>query len=245
MNRGATESRLALHFNIFRVVQIAGAVLLGLLFSASPALGQVCATPGKDGPAGTLSGVINTYYPGTASVGPGAMSIPVGTSAGAVTPIASGDLLLVIQMQDAGINSSNTDSYGDGVGGAPASGSTSLNNSGRFEYVVATGAAGGTVPVRGAGGGGLLNSYTNANATATQGQRRYQVVRIPQYSSATLGSSLTAAPWNGTTGGILAFDVAGNLNLGAASVSVSGLGFRGGGTRQLAGGAGGANTDYV
>lgn len=245
MNGGATELRLALHSNLFRVVQIAGAVLLGLLFSATPALGQVCATPGKDGPGGTLSGVINTYYPGTASVSAGATSIPVGTSTGSLTPIASGDLLLVIQMQDAAINSSNTDSYGDGFAGAPASGSTSLNNSGRFEYVVATGAAGGTVPVRGAGGGGgLLNSYANANATATQGQRRFQVVRIPQYSSATLGSTLTAAPWNGSTGGILAFDVAGDLNLGGATVSVSGLGFRGGGTRQLTGGGGGTSTDY-
>jgi fimbrial isopeptide formation D2 family protein/uncharacterized repeat protein (TIGR01451 family) len=147
-------------------------------------------------------------------------------------------------MQDAAINSTNTDSYGDGTSGAPGSGATSLNNSGRYEYVVATGAAGATVPVRGASGGGLLNSYTNANATGTQGQRRYQVVRIPQYSSATLGSGLTAAPWNGTTGGILAFDVTGNLNLGSASLSVSGLGFRGGGTRQLAGGTGGTNTDY-
>jgi len=245
LNRGATEVRLALHFNILRAVQIAGFVLLGLLISARPALGQVCAVPGKDGPGGTLGGVINTYYPGTASVSAGATSIPVGASTGSATPIASGDLLMVIQMQDAAINSSNTDSYGDGVGGAPGNGSTSLNNSGRFEYVVATGAAGGTVPVRGAGGGGLLNSYTNANATASQGQRRFQVVRIPQYSSATLGSTLTAAPWNGTTGGILAFDVTGDLNLGSASVSVSGLGFRGGGTRQLAGGAGGTNADYV
>ena len=39
--------------------------------------------------------------------------------------------------------------------------------------------------------------------------------------------------------------MAGDLNLGGASVSVSGLGFRGGGTRQLTGGAGGTNADYV
>ena len=153
MNRRATEVRLALHFNLFRVVQIAVVVLLGLLFSATPALGQVCATPGKDGPpAGTLSGVINTYYPGTGNVSAGATSIPIGASTGSATAIANGDLLLVIQMQDAAINSTNSDSYGDGVGGAPASGSTGLNGSGRYEYVVATGAAGATVPIRGAGG---------------------------------------------------------------------------------------------
>src|ERR1700686_2615393 len=179
------------------------------------------------------------------TVSAGATSIPIGTSTGAATPIASGDLLLVIQMQDAAINSSNTDSYGDGVSGAPASGATSLNNSGRYEYGVATSAAGASVSIRGAGAGnGLLNSYTNASAGGSQGQRRYQVVRVPQYSTASIGSGLTASAWNGSTGGILVFDVAGALSLGGATVGVNGLGFRGGGTRQLGGDTGGSN-DYV
>ncbi len=216
-----------------------------LLIPAISVQAQVCANPGKDGPGGTLTGVINTYYPGTANASTGATSISIGTSTGSSTAIATGDLLLVIQMQDAAINSDNTSSYGDGVSGVPGSGSTSLNNAGRYEYVVATGPAGGTVSIRGTGtGNGLLYTYTNATASGTQGQRRFQVVRVPQYSSATLSSGLTAARWNGTTGGILAFDVAGNVNLGGATVSVNGMGFRGGGTRQLAGGSSGANTDY-
>ena len=220
-------------------------IFLWLLFAAGPVKAQVCANPGKDGPGGTLSGVINTYYPGTATANAGATSISIGTPTGSATPIASGDLLLVIQMQDAAINSTNSNSYGDGVAGVPGSGSTSLNNSGRYEYVVATSSAGAAVSVRGTGAGnGLLNTYTIAAASGTQGQRRFQVVRVPQYSSATLGSGLTAARWNGTTGGILVLDVAGNLNLGGATVSVDGMGFRGGGTRQLAGGSGGSNTDY-
>ncbi len=207
---------------------------------------QVCAIPGKDGPGGTLSGVINTYYPGTASASAGATSISIGTATGSGTAIASGDLLLVIQMQDAAINSTNTDAYGDGVSGAPASGWTAVNNSGTYEFVVATSAAGATVTIRGAGSGnGLVNSYTNAAASGTQGQRRFQVVRVPQYSSATLGSGLTALAWNGTTGGILVFDVAGALSLGSATVNLSGMGFRGAGARQLSGGSGGTSTDYV
>lgn len=207
---------------------------------------QVCANAGQNGPGGTLSGVINTYYPGTANANAGATSISIGASRGAVTAIASGDLLLVIQMQDAAINSTNTDSYGDGVSGGDASGSTALNSSGRYEYVVATSAAGASVSIRGTGASnGLANSYTNSNATGTQGQRRFQVVRVPQYSSATLGSGLTAAAWDGTTGGVLVFDVAGALSLGSAAVSLDGMGFRGGGTRQLTGGSGGLNTDYV
>ncbi|HLE62390.1 MAG TPA: hypothetical protein VI750_04580, partial [Pyrinomonadaceae bacterium] len=126
-------------------------LLLWLLLSSVSVNGQVCGNPGKDGPGGTLSGIINTYYPGTANAGSGSTSISIGTPTGSLTPIASGDLLLVIQMQDAGINSTNTDSYGNGSAGDPASGWTSLNSSGRYEYVIATSAAGATVSISGAG----------------------------------------------------------------------------------------------
>src|SRR6202011_5285053 len=147
----------------------------------------------------------------------------------------------------AAINSTNTSSYGDGTTG---SGSTNLNNSGNYELVTATGPvplAGGTVNFVGTGpSGGLLYSYTNAAATATQGQRKYQVVRLPQYSTATLSSTLTASAWNGSTGGILALDVSGTVNLGGATVSVDGLGFRGGSGLRLTGVALGAtNTDFL
>ncbi len=230
---------------ILRAFFLLGVLLVAAVISPLQIRAQVCANSGKDGPGGTLSGVVNTYYPGTATANAGATSISIGTSTGAVTAIATGDLLLVIQMQDAAINSNNSDSYGDGVGGGAASGYTNLANAGKYEYVVATSGAGGSVSIRGAGAGnGLLNTYTNANASGSRGQRRFQVVRVPQYSSATLGSSLTSLPWNGSTGGILAIDVAGNLSLGGATVSLDGMGFRGGGTRQLSGGSGGSNTNY-
>ena len=148
-------------------------------------------------------------------------------------------------MQDAAIDSTNTSSYGNGTTG---SGSTNFNNSGNYELVTATGPvplAGGTVNFVGTGpSGGLLYSYTNAAASGTQGQRKYQVVRLPQYSTATLSSTLTASAWNGLTGGILALDVAGTLNLGGATVSVNGLGFRGGAGLEL-NGTTGANTDFL
>ena len=57
-----------------------------------------------------------------------------------------------------------------------------------------------------------------------QGLRRFQVVRVPQYTTATLGPSLTASYWDGSSGGILAFDVQGALALGSTTVSVSGRG---------------------
>jgi hypothetical protein len=62
--------------------------------------------------SGAISGIINTYYTGAASVSSGATSITVGTSSGASTGITAGDLILVMQMQDAAIDVTNSSSYG-------------------------------------------------------------------------------------------------------------------------------------
>ncbi|MBV9179776.1 MAG: DUF11 domain-containing protein, partial [Acidobacteria bacterium] len=200
-------------------------------------------TPG--GPGGTLTGVINTYYPGLATAAAGSTSISVDAAhvAGAGTPIAAGDLVLIIQMQDAAINSSNSQNYGDGSSG---SGSTNLNNSGVYEYATATSLVGNTLSVNAAGPtGGLLYTYTAASASSTQGARSFQVIRVPNYTTATLGANLTASAWNGQSGGVLALNVSGTLTLGGATVHVDGLGFRGGAGLQLNGNATGAtNTDY-
>lgn len=206
------------------------AVLAGI---AGPLVWANHATPGKDGPGGTLTGIVNTYYPGTASAAAGSTSIAVGTAAGAATPIAAGDLLLVIQMQGADINTNNTGAYGDGVAGNPGSGLLAGSLiAGRHEYVEATGpVTGGSVPIRGVGtGDGLINSYVNAAAGA-QGRRSFQVIRVPQYTTATLSSGLTAPAWNGSTGGVLAIDVQQDLTLGG-NVDLTARGFRGGGGRQ-------------
>jgi hypothetical protein len=210
-----------------------------------------CATPGKNGAGGTLTGVVNTYFPAKASAAAGATSISLDASVGSATGIVSGDLLLVIQMQNVSINSTDTDSYGDGAAGAPASGYTNANNVGEYEYVKATntvGTGGGTLNLTGGTGGGLINSYTIGNATTAHGQQRFQVVRVPQYTSVTLGSGLTASAWgvnaNGRyCGGILAIDASTTVDLGSATVDISGLGFRGGGGVQLTGDAGGT-VDY-
>ena len=198
-------------------------LIASFLVSPDPLPAAVnCATPGKDGAGGTLSGIVNTYYPGTADVAAGATSIPVGAARGSATGIGVADLLLVIQMRDTNINATNTTSYGSGVAGTPF-GYTALRNSGLYEYVVAVSLTGGNLTITGANGGGLVNAYHNAAVTTAHGQRKFQVVRVPQYSSATLGSALTAAAWDGSTGGILAVDVSGTLGLGGATVSVSGV----------------------
>jgi uncharacterized repeat protein (TIGR01451 family) len=196
-------------------------------------LGGVCGLPGNDGPApSTLAGVVNTYYPAvTASASAGSTSITIGAATGATTPIATGDLLLIVQMQDASIDSSNTASYGSGNSSNLGSGQTSMGNSGLYEYAVATNSvplSGGTLNIRGANGGGLANTYVNQAATPSRGQRRFQIVRVPQYASMIISSTLSAAAWDGQTGGILALDVAGDLNFNNRSIDTINRGFRAG-----------------
>jgi len=209
----------------------------------------VCATPGKDGLGGTLAGVVNTYYPGTGTLTAGAApTVTLGAASGAATQIAAGDLLLIMQMQDSLINSTNMSSYGDGLPGDPATGSTNLKSSGQFEYVTATNAVpvgGGTLNFTGTGAnGGTLNTYVEATDGGGPGQQTFQVIRVPQYTSATLSSGLVPLAWNGSVGGVLAIDVSSQLTLGG-TVAADARGFRGGGGITLRGAATGTNTDYV
>ena len=238
---------ISLFFSFFSPIQVQRA--------AADKVG-VCGTPGGDGPIAGLSGVINTYYPGSANANAGTTSIPVGPArAGGGPSVEAGDLLLVVQMQGADLNSSNDERYGDGVGAAGVTGNTVVYSAanayaggnlpanfsaGQYEYVVAAGpVAAGFLPITSP----LVNNYFNADFS-TQGQRRFQVIRVPQYSNASLGGTVTALRWDGRTGGVVSFDVAGQLDWNGGTVDVSGLGFRGGGGRQLLGDAG-ASSDYL
>lgn len=213
--------------NIKSLIILSFIILLAWVGSGYSA---VCSNPGIDGTT-TISGVINTYYPGgngTVSAGSTYIPVNIGNRRGSAEQIKANDLVLVMQMQDADIDSSNTNLYG---GSSPGTGYTNLNNSGVYEYAVVTstyttGSASILITSP------LQNTYRNSSATATAGQRTYQVIRVPQYSSATLlaaGTVYAALPWDGSTGGMVAFDVAGNLNLNGSTVEVSGRGFRGGG----------------
>lgn len=200
-----------------------------------------CASPGVDGSASS-GGVVNTYWTGTSNPIAGSTSFTLGAATGASNPIAPGDLLLLIQMQDANINSNNTGNYGDGAAGDPASGYTNIRRAGRYEYVRATNAVptgGGTLTIS----SGVIYNYENSNATTTRGQRRFQIVRVPQYVDFTVAATLTSAPWDGQQGGIVALDVANILDLNSGTIDVSELGFRGGGARSSTTGSG-SFTDY-
>ena len=208
---------------------------------------QVCGTSGLDGPQNAVPPV-NTYFPlaSNATLPAGSKSItllpvppddPNFNLSYGVTPIKSGDLILIIQMQDAEINYNNSDKYGSGASNSGpdskgGTGYTNLGNSGKFEYVVATSdvpLTGGVLTFRGAGAGnGCVNTYTNADGTTTRGQRRFQIVRVPQYSNLILTTNITTPPYNGSVGGIIAFDVAGTMQFNGFIVDASARGFRGG-----------------
>lgn len=193
---------------------------------------QICATPGKDGASTTVAGTINTYYPpnvgATAlTVNSASTSIPLGTATGSVTAVAPGDLVVVMQMQCENINTSNTAAYGGG--GTTGRGYTDPAGSclaGQYEYVRAGAAT--TATSLDLSGSPLANTYVQDPTTATN-RRSFQVIRVPQYSAITLSGTVTSPYWNGSTGGVVIMDVAGELNWGTQIIDVSGRGFRGAG----------------
>lgn len=198
---------------------------------AAPAHAQ-CATPGSAGDV-TVSGVVNTYWtPATGSYGSGATTIPLGSQRGAAATLAAGDLVLVIQMQCANINSSDSLLYGSGVAGEPASGYTDPAGSclaGRYQFVRA--GTGSSNAVLNLVGSPLTATYTQSNATTTTGRRTFQVIRVPQYANATLGGTVRTVDWDGYSGGVVALDVAFTLNFNGQLINVDGAGFRGGAGR--------------
>jgi len=150
-----------------------------------------------------ISGVINVYTP--------VISIPASNcidsfSVGSTTGFNIGDSILIIEMQGASIDTSNTITFG-----------TILNygNAGNFEFGKISSIVGNTIILNGP----LLRSYDTAG--------KVQLVSFPQYVNATVTATLNAQAWNGTTGGVLAFSVSGNLTLNS-NIDLTGTGFRAG-----------------
>ncbi|HYE53946.1 MAG TPA: hypothetical protein VD996_03855, partial [Chitinophagaceae bacterium] len=200
----------------------------------------------------TANQIINSYYPGTGNPITGQTSLTVGAldGRGNSTPLSNGDLVLIIQMQGADLNTNNTDAYGNGVAGAPASGALSNNLfAGYYEYNTVSSVSGATVNLAYS----LVNNYYTRAFSAGNSIRSYQVIRVPRYYNLTIDAagSVTAPAWNGSTGGIVVLDAANVMTING-SVTVAGLGFRGGGGKQFTGATTGnsngtttlQNTDY-
>ncbi|MBS1668415.1 MAG: T9SS type A sorting domain-containing protein [Bacteroidetes bacterium] len=158
--------------------------------------------------AGTNTITVNNISDLAASKIAGASNNPYATSA-----LGYGDLIMIIKMQGATIDITNTTSYGT---------ISAYNNAGKFELQVVKGVTGNVITFC----NNLANTY-NISATT----ERVQVVRIPRLNSLTInsGSSLTASAWasSGYTGGIVAVEVTGNASI-AGSINADGIGFRGG-----------------
>jgi hypothetical protein len=198
--------------------------------------------PGKDGENVTFAGgsgaagTANTYWAGSGSPAAGQTSITLGArnGNGSSQLLNTGDMILIMQMQGGVINSQNTAAYGSG--GSNGSGYLGYV-SGAYEFAVVRSAtnadAGSTITIASANGGGLVNGYTSAAAstgvsTFQQTLYTWQIVRVPQYRNYTVSGNLLTAPWNGSSGGIIALDVAGTLTL-SKPIDADGYGFRGGG----------------
>jgi hypothetical protein len=205
-----------------------------------PAAAQSCPANGTT----SISAYPNTYYPaGQANVTAGSKSIVLGSVTYGTAQISSGDILLIIQMQGAEINSNNTSSYGDGTGVGYGYIVNSALLAGNMEYVVASNSVpltGGTLNIT----TGLVNAYQNT-AFGTDGQYTYQVIRIPVYYDLKLTGTIQPPRWDGTEGGVLVLFATDNINLNTQTIDASGLGFRGAGGRAFTGSGTGAYTDYI
>lgn len=214
------------------------------LLGAPLAHAQTCAMPGRDGSTAS-SGTVNTYYPPTSgNYGAASTSIGLGTARGAATAVAPGDLVLVVQMQCATLNTTNTSNYGAGNGtGRGYTDPASSCLAGRYEYVRA--GAGTTAASLDLRGSPLAANYVQDASTATN-RRTFQVIRVPQHAALTLTGAVNAPYWDGSTGGVVSLDVAGALNWNGQTLDVSGRGFRGGAAVQWAGTVdANATPDYV
>ncbi|MBN2575847.1 MAG: hypothetical protein JXP73_14870 [Deltaproteobacteria bacterium] len=173
------------------------------------------AVPGTDGEGvvNAADTTVNTYATLAANVAAGATTITVG-NIGDLTfqgrGLADGDLLLIVQMQGATIDTTDTVDYGTVA---------DLGSAGLYEFVGVEGVTVASDEI--ALSCPLKHAYTTAGRT--------QVIRVPQYTTLTIqnGGSIIAPAWNGATGGIVAVHAQTTVQLDG-TINVSGRGFRGG-----------------
>ena len=126
----------------------------------------------------------------------------------------NGDQIIIMQMQDnvAGANTTNTSSFGA---------VSTIANAGNYEVATIASVAGlpGSLTLTGAPTG----TYTIGASSSVQ------IISFRKYGSPnyTTTAAITALPWNGKIGGVVAMQVPGTLTL-AYSISADGAGFRGG-----------------
>ncbi|MGI2801302.1 GEVED domain-containing protein, partial [Photobacterium damselae] len=199
-------------------------ILKGPIQPITPAvvIAQCLNTGNIEGSSGTpvdITGTVNTYYPATANALAGTNVLTLGTATGNITETLNpGDRVMIIQMQNASIDTTNTDSYGSGVAGGYGSGWIDYGTTGQYEFATVASFADPTLTLS----ENLTNSFTS------DGNSSFQVVRVPMYEDARLTGTITASDWDGSSGGIVSIYVNGTLDLNGNTIDVNGKGFRGG-----------------
>jgi len=182
---------------------------------------------GKDG-AQTISSLnqpVNTYGPLANNANRGSTSITV-ASMNNLGVLQAGDLLMLMQMQGASLDTIDGEAYGTIL---------DLNGAGQYELIGISAVNGNDLTLDGSCGG-LRNSYLAAGRT--------QVIRVPQYTTLTVpnGTSIGAPQWDGSTGGVVAIFAQDFVRFsGNGHIDVSGRGFRGGSSDTTSNGANPAN----
>lgn len=154
-----------------------------------------------------ISGIVNSYYR-VIEVIPAKACVRLNSVAG----LSMNDKAMIVQMKGASINTADVTlpTFGD---------TTSLNNAGNYEI-------GDICYIR---GDSVFFVYMLLNQYSPGAFGKVQLVRIPEYASATVTDTLRAAPWDSVaaTGGVLAIFVNDDLTLNAP-ISADSSGFRGG-----------------
>lgn len=158
---------------------------------------------GRSGP-GTIAAttVVNAYASVTANVAAGASSVTVDSGA-SFTP---GDLVMVWEATGLEAATSGRNLLGVDL---------ALSSAGTYELARVKSVVGNVVTFTNP----LLRAYVGGDA---------QLVRMPEYTTLTItAGGITATPWDGTKGGIVAFLVQGAI-ANAGTIDADASGFRGG-----------------
>jgi len=147
----------------------------------------------------SIGGVVNIY---TAVTNITPNSVTVTSAAG----FSVSDRVLLIQMKGATINQTNTINFGQVV---------ALGSAGNFEFTNILSISGNQI------------TFVNNLCKPFSVSGKLQLIRVPVYTQATINAVVTASPWNGTTGGVVAIEATSSITFNS-NIDVSGKGFVGG-----------------
>lgn len=150
-----------------------------------------------------ISGIVNTYFQTDSVFTQNCISYVDVTNA---TGLTINDPILIIQMQGAIIDTSNTTNFGS---------IKRLMNAGNFEFSTIKNISGNRLELSTR----LINYFNSSD--------HVQIIKIAKHKSIQITGNITCLPWNGLTGGVVVIEATDTLILNA-SIDVSSNGFRGG-----------------